>query len=224
MRKLSREKRSMVLNALVEGTSVSATARMCRVSKLTVLRLLADVGSLCRDFHDVTVRELRPQRVQVDEIWSFVGCKEKAKAQGAGGHGDAWVWVAIDADSKLCVSYLVGTRDAECANAFMGDVAERIVTRVQLTSDGHRSYLDAVENAFGIADVDYAQLVKLYGEAPGTGPERKYSPGKCNGSHKVSVFGLPDKKHVSTSYVERQNLTLRMGPVTGRPNIHRRRW
>ncbi|MEK6797648.1 MAG: hypothetical protein AABZ12_01640 [Planctomycetota bacterium] len=174
MRKLSSEKRSMVLNALVEGVSVSATARMSKVSKLTVLRLLADVGSLCRDFHDVTVRGLRPKRIQVDEVWSFVGGKEKAKKAGADVHGDAWVWIALDADSKLVVSYMVGERDAVNARGFMLDVAERVMGRLQLTSDGLQVYLEAVENAFGF-DVDYSMLVKMYGpEGAGNSAEHKY--------------------------------------------------
>jgi len=211
MRKLSRDKRSMVLGAMVEGNSVNSTARMCKVSKLTVLRLLADVGSLCRDFHDITVCGLRSKRVQVDEVWSYVGCKEKAKAHGADGHGDAWVWIALDADSKLVVSYMVGGRDATYARGFMLDVADRVTGRVQLTSDGHKAYLEAVQNAFGF-DVDYSQLVKMYGpDGVGNDAEHKYSPGKCNGAKKVPVIGLPDKDHISTSFVERQNLTLRMG-------------
>jgi len=210
MRKLSTDKRSMVLNALIEGSSVNATARMCKVSKLTVLRLLADVGSLCRDFHDVAVRDLRSKRIQVDEIWSFVGCKEKAKKAGADGHGDAWVWIAIDADSKLVVSFLLGGRDAFYAQQFMADVADRLATRVQLTSDGHGAYLEAVEGAFGF-DVDYAQLVKTYGSPNAErGSEAKYSPPKINGAKKHPVIGLPERQHISTSFVERQNLTLRM--------------
>lgn len=210
MRKLSRDKRTAILNALVEGCSINSTTRMCHVSKLTVLRLLADVGSLCRDFHDVAVRGLHCQRVQCDEIWSFVGCKAKSKEQGKQGHGDAWTWIALDADTKLVVSYLVGARDATCANEFMGDVASRINSRTQLTTDGLKAYLDAVEGAFGF-DVDYAQLVKMYGpDSAGSGPERKYSPGKCNGAKRIKHFGLPDSEHISTSYIERQNLTLRM--------------
>ncbi|MEE9297283.1 MAG: IS1 family transposase [Phycisphaerae bacterium] len=211
MRKLTTEKRIAILGALVEGCSINSTARMCGVSKLTILRLLADVGSLCCDYHDLMVRGLHSQRVQVDEIWSFVGCKARTKAAGGYGHGDAWTWVAMDADAKLVVSYLVGNRDATCANTFMLDVAERINTRVQLTSDAHGTYLNAVENAFG-SEVDYAMLLKLYGpDTSGDGPERKYSPGKCNGTRKLVQFGMPDKKHVSTSFIERLNLTLRMG-------------
>jgi len=210
MRKLNQDKRSMVLNALVEGCSINSTARMCGVSKLTVLRLLADVGSLCCDYHDLVVRGLSCQRIQCDEIWSFIGCKGKSKRQGKRGYGDSWTWVAIDSDTKLVVSYLVGQRDAGCANAFMLDVAGRINNRPQLTTDGLKEYIEAVEGAFGF-DVDFAQLVKLYGpETKGEGAEHKYSPAKCNGSKKMRQIGLPARQHISTSHVERQNLSLRM--------------
>ncbi len=200
----------MVISALVEGNSINSTARLCGVSKLTVLRLLSDVGVLCRDFHDITVRGLACNRIQADEIWSFCGAKQKNVEAGKQGHGDVWTWIALDADTKLVVSYLVGQRNASCANEFMCDVAERIVNRMQLTTDGLKLYLDAVENAFGF-EVDYAQLVKMYGsDGTGKSPEHKYSPGKCNGAKKVLQCGVPEKAHVSTSYVERQNLTLRM--------------
>lgn len=211
MRKLSTDKRAAVISALVEGTSVSSTARMCGVSKLTVLRLLADVGSLCRDYHDLAVRGLHSQRIQCDEVWSFVGCKQKNREKGKRGHGDAWTWVAMDADTKLVIAYLVGGRDAGCAREFMLDVAGRVNSRVQLTTDGHGAYLDAVENAFGF-DVDYAMLVKLYGPEGGkTTAERKYSPAQCTGARKMAQIGIPARKHISTSYIERQNLTVRMG-------------
>ncbi len=200
----------MVLNALVEVYSINSTTRMCSVSKLTVLRLLADIGRLCCDYHDLVVRGLSCRRVQVDEIWSFCGAKQKSVEAGKQGYGDIWTWVGMDADNKLVVSYLVGGRGASYAHAFMHDIAERLVNRIQLTSDGWGVYLDAVESAFGF-DVDYAQLVKMYGpDSDADGPERKYSPGKCNGSKKIPQFGLPDRQHVSTSYIERQNLTLRM--------------
>jgi IS1 family transposase len=210
MRKLSRDKRVAVLSALTEGTSIRATCRMCGVSKLTVLRLLADVGQLCADFHDLTVRGLTCRRVQADEIWSFVGCKEKRKVRGGSGAGDCWTWVAIDADTKLAVSYLVGLRDSGYATEFMQDVHSRIVNRVQLTTDGHVAYFDAVEDAFGDG-IDYAMLRKLYGNDL-TLPieQRRYSPPKCYSAVPTVVKGNPDMAHVSTSYIERQNLTIRM--------------
>ncbi len=210
MRKLSKDKREAILNALIEGCSINSTTRMCGVSKLTVLRLLADVGSLCLDYHDLTVKDVQSKRIQCDEIWSFVGCKQKNKEIGKVGHGDVWTWVALDADSKLVVSYLVGPRNADVARELMLDVKARVANRIQLTTDGLGTYFKAVENAFGL-DVDFAQLVKLYGpDGSGKGPERKYSPGQCNGTKKVIHFGAPDRDHISTSYIERSNLTLRM--------------
>src|SRR5438552_342206 len=173
MRKLSTEKRVAILSALVEGNSINATCRMTGASKVTVLRLLADVGTFCAEYHNITVRELQSKRVQLDEIWSFCGCKDKAKEQGAGGFGSVWTWTAIDADSKLCVSYLVATRDAECATDFCRDVADRLASRIQLTSDGYKPYLAAVDAAFA-GGVDYAMLVKIYGaERPDAA---RYSP------------------------------------------------
>ena len=154
MRKLNKDKRTQIIEALIEGCGVNATARICHVSKLTVLRLLSDLGDLCRDFHDLTVQGLTCQRVQLDEIWSFVGCKEKTRLSGGTGAGDAWVWVGIDADTKLVVSYMLGLRNSEYANIFVKDVARRLVNRVQLTSDRHLPYLTAVESAFG-KNVDY---------------------------------------------------------------------
>jgi len=207
MRKLSREKRAAIISALVEGSSVNSTARLVGCSKVTVLRLLADVGTLCADHHDLTVRGLSSRRIQCDEVWSFIGGKEKAKKQGALVHGDCWVHVAIDADTKLTIAYLVGSRDTATAKAFMLDVADRIDTRVQVTTDGHRPYLEAVEAAWG-GEVDYAMLVKRF-EAERAG-EARYSPPKCTGCEKHRVSGEPDADHISTSYVERSNLTLRM--------------
>ena len=191
---------------MIEGGGVNAAARICDMSKLTVLRFLANVGSLCRDYQDLAVRGLHSQRVQCDEVWSFVGCKQKNRKKGKQGDGDAWTWVAMDADSKLVISYLVGGRDAGYARAFMLDMADRSNNRAQLTTDGHGVYLDAVENAFG-----FAMLIKLCGpEGAQSTPERKYSPGKCNGTRKCRQIGIPDSRHMSTSYIERQNLTLRM--------------
>jgi IS1 family transposase len=210
MNKLNPERRAQVVAALVEGNSIRATVRMTGVAKNTVVKLLVDLGSACWDYQDATLRDLRCKRIQCDEIWSFVGAKAKnadpAKV-ATGEAGDVWTWVALDADSKLAVSWLVGGRDAGYATEFMQDVADRLGNRVQLTTDGHKAYLDAVEDAFG-ADIDYAQLVKLYGEAPEA--EKRYSPAQCNGCRKTPVTGNPDRRHISTSFVERQNLTMRM--------------
>jgi len=188
-----------------------AITRATGVSKTTVSKLLNDVGAACADYHDKYVVKLRCRRVQVDEIWAFVYAKQKnvseAKAAPEGA-GDAWTWTAIDADTKLAVSWLVGPRDATSAMLFMQDVANRIDRRVQVTSDGLKCYIDAVDAAFG-GLVDYAMLVKTYGEAP-EGAKGRYSPAECTGAKRVRISGSPDVDHVSTSYVERQNLTMRM--------------
>ena len=199
-----------MLGLLVEGMSLRATSRLADVSINTVFKLLVDVGRACQAYHDEHMRGLSCQRVQCDEIWSFVYSKQKntpERLRGLPGIGDVWTWVALDADNKLAVSWLVGGRDAQYANAFMLDVADRLANRVQLTTDGHYAYLEAVEGAFG-ADVDYATLVKMYGQAPEG--QRRYSPPVCVGAKKEKVNGGPDPKHVSTSYVESQNLTMRM--------------
>jgi IS1 family transposase len=212
MNKLSLEDRARILHLLCEGTSIRAVTRLTGASKNTVAKLLSDAGKACAAYHDANVRDVKAARVQVDEIWSFTYAKQKnvATAKDAPeGAGDTWTWTAIDADSKLIVSYLVGGRDAEYAMWFMDDLAARLANRVQLTSDGHRAYLEAVEGAFG-CDVDYAQLVKIYGELGGKTPERRYSPAECNGIRKRTVEGRPDDAHISTSYVERSNLTMRM--------------
>jgi len=211
MNQLSTAKRARVIGALVEGNSINATCRMLGVGKHTVLRLLEDAGIACTKFHDRYVRNLRVRRLQCDEIWSFVGAKMKnaSEEKVAEGWGDVWTWTAIDADTKLCVGYLVGGRDAGWAYDFMQDCAERIKGRVQLTTDAHKAYLQAVEGAFG-GDVDYAQLQKIYG-APTDADQRRYSPAKCIGTDMKVVSGDPDPEHVSTSYVERQNLSMRMG-------------
>jgi len=210
MNKLSLEDRAKILHLLCEGMSIRAITRLTGASKNTVAKLLVDAGKACSDYHDANVRGVKASRIQVDEIWSFTYAKQKnvAMAKDAPeGAGDTWTWTAIDADSKMIVSYLVGGRDAEYAMWFMDDLRSRLANRVQITSDGHNAYLEAVEGAFG-GDVDYAQLVKLYGPTA-TAPGR-YSPAACIGSRKRTVEGKPDADHVSTSYVERQNLTMRM--------------
>ena len=195
--------------ALVEGNSIRATSRMTGVARNTVTKLLVDLGKASMIFHDKYVRQLRVRRLQCDEIWAYVGAKAKnvTPAKKEIGWGDVWTWVGIDADTKLIVSYLVGGRGADWAMDFMKDAASRIHGRVQITTDGHRAYLEAVEDAFGM-DVDYAQLQKIYGASLET--ETRYSPAVCIGCDMKVVSGNPDPKHVSTSYVERQNLTMRM--------------
>lgn len=210
MNTLPHAKRALILNLLVEGSSMQSISRVAGVSINTVAALLKAAGEACEAFHDRTVRGVKAKRVQCDEIWSFVYAKAKnvptAKAAPEGA-GDCWTWTALDADSKLMIAWEVGKRDASYANAFMQDVADRLATRVQLTTDGHGPYLQAVEGAFGI-DVDYAMLVKSYGQPEGA--VGRYSPGECVSATKQRVTGKPDMDHVSTSYVERQNLTMRM--------------
>jgi IS1 family transposase len=210
MNRLDIQSRTRIVNALLEGNGIRSTARLNDCSPVTVLKLLEDVGIACAVYHDQRVRALRVRRLQCDEIWSFVGAKAKnvSEEKKQAGWGDTWTWVGIDADSKLVVSYLVGERDSGWAREFMNDCASRISNRVQITTDGHRAYLEAVEDAFG-ADIDYAMLQKIYG-APSDEETRRYSPAKCIGCDMKVVSGDPDPKHVSTSYVERQNLTMRM--------------
>src|SRR6266852_6694336 len=211
MNKLPLETRVHILSMLCEGSSMRSISRVCDVSINTVSKLLVDAGKACAAFHDATVQAVKSRRIQVDEIWSFTYAKQKnvatAKRQDLA-YGDTWTWTAIDAETKLIISWLVGGRDGEYAMAFMDDLRSRLANRVQLTSDGHRAYLEAVEGAFG-ADVDYAQLVKLYGTAPDAFKGR-YSPAECIGAHRERIEGNPDPKHISTSYAERQNLTMRM--------------
>ena len=213
MNKLPQHKRAMILSMLVEGMSMRSISRTVGVSINTVTKLLVDAGEACAAYHDETVREVHARRVQCDEIWSFCYAKQKnvktAKAAPEGA-GDVWTWTAIDSDSKMILAYEVGDRSAETAIEFMDDLRARLANRVQLTTDGNKAYLEAVEGAFG-GDVDFAQLVKLYGEAGNKGPERKYSPMVCSGAIKRRVEGNPDPAAVSTSYVERHNLTMRMG-------------
>ena len=210
MNRLPTETRVQILNMLCEGSSIRAISRITGASTTTILKLLVDAGLACARFHDENVRSVKSAKVQCDEIWSFCYAKAKnvAKAKAAPEHaGDVWTWTALGSDSKLIVSYLVGGRDSEYAMEFMDDLRGRLANRVQLTTDGHKAYLRAVEEAFG-ADVDYAMLVKLYGEGPKT--EARYSPAVCVGARKDVIMGSPDKKHVSTSHVERSNLSLRM--------------
>ncbi len=210
MNKLSTAKRSQVIRCLVEGNSIRATVRMTGVAKNTVVKLLVDLGEACSRFQHEALRDLYCEHIQADEIWSFVYAKQKNVPQelrGTFGVGDVWTFTAIDADTKLVLSWLVGPRDLDSATAFMHDVVSRLHNRVQLTTDGHTMYLEAVESAFG-AEVDYAMLQKQYGVPPEA--ERRYSPPECIGTSTEVVQGNPDPEHVSTSYVERQNLTMRM--------------
>jgi IS1 family transposase len=210
MNKLPMAKRIQILSMLCEGSSMRSISRVVDVSINTVSGLLVDAGKACAEHHDRTVRAVKSKRIQADEIWSFCYAKQKnvATAKAAPEEaGDVWTWTALDADSKLIVSYLIGGRDADYANEFIQDVASRLANRVQLTTDGHKPYLEAVEGAFG-ADVDYAMLIKHYGEP--VGALGRYSPGDCIGTELRRVEGRPDIRHVSTSYSERQNLTMRM--------------
>lgn len=211
MNKLSRTARAQILGLMVEGMSLRAISRITGASKNTVVKLMEDAGDAFSDYQDRTMRGLTCKRVQVDEIWAFVYAKAKnvgAAKAAPDGAGDCWTWLAIDADTKLIPSFYVGNRDAYAAQAFIGDLAGRLAGRVQLTSDGHKPYLEAVEQSFG-ADIDYAMLIKHYGEP--VGGLGKYSPGECVGTELRRVEGRPDPAHVSTSYAERANLTLPMG-------------
>lgn len=212
MNRLSIKQRAQIIHMLVEGNSLRATARMADVSRNTVSKLLEDVGAACLDYQDKALRNLTCTRIQCDEIWSFVYAKQKnvrEELKGTFGVGDVWTWTAICADSKLVPCWNVGTRDADAAHAFISDLAGRLSHRVQLTTDGHRPYLEAVEDSFG-AGIDYAMLIKLYGTPAGQGDERRYSPSECTGTKVERIEGNPDPKFISTSYVERQNLTMRM--------------
>ena len=208
--RLPTETRVQILNMLCEGVSMRAISRMTGVSTNTVDKLLIDAGLACAQHHDKAVRGVKSQRIQCDEIWSFVYAKAKnvkhAKA-APDGAGDVWTWTALDSDSKMILSYLVGGRDADYARAFMEDLQQRLVNIVQLTTDGHKAYLTAVEGAFG-NKIAYAQLQKIYGEGPKT--EARYSPAECIGAKKIRITGNPKEQDVSTSHVERSNLSMRM--------------
>jgi IS1 family transposase len=211
MNRLDIAKQNQVVSALVEGNSIRATVRMTGVAKNTVAKLLVELGAACSEYMNRVLVNLPCKLLQVDELWSFVGCKQKqvtVKKLQKGVCGDVWTWIAIDADTKLVPCFMIGQRDPIAAREFMEDLAGRLANRVQLTSDGHRPYLKAVQQAFG-NDIDFAMLVKIYGEIDTEG-QRRYSPATCIGCETKVVSGSPDPKHISTSYVERQNLTVRM--------------
>lgn len=211
MNKLPSETRARVLHLLCEGQSIRATVRLTGVSKNTISKLLVTAGQACMAYQDRTLVNLTGTRWEVDELWSFVGAKEKnvpADKKNIGEMGDVWTWVALDAKSTLVGAWYIGDRDAEAAMFFMDNLAKRLANRVQLTSDGHAPYLQAVEGAFG-CDIDFAQLVKIYGVTEGKGPEKRYSPAQCLGARKQVIEGKPDKSKISTSYVERNNGIIR---------------
>lgn len=210
MNRLSTERRAQILRCLVEGNSIRSTSRITGTAKNTVVKLLVDAGKACVEYQDKALKNLTCKRLQCDEIWSFCYSKQKNIPQehkGKFGYGDVWTWTAICADTKLIPSWLVGDRSSETAYVFIQDLASRLKHRVQLTTDGYTAYLEAVEGGFG-ADIDYAMLIKLYGSDPDG--EKRYSPAKIISTKGNSVTGNPDPKHISTSYVERQNLTMRM--------------
>jgi IS1 family transposase len=210
MNKLTVDKRSQVVSALVEGNSIRATVRMTGAAKNTIVKLLIELGEACLKYQDKTLRNLTCKRIQCDEIWSFCYAKDKnvpEDKRSTFGYGDVWTWVAIDADTKLVASFMVGSRSSQTAKTFIDDLAGRLANRVQLTTDGHRAYLQAVEDAFG-ANIDYAMLIKLYGGD--SEQEKRYSLAECIGTREVGVTGRPDPKRISNSHVERQNLTMRM--------------
>ncbi len=210
MNKLSIDRQAEIIRVLCEGNSIRSTARITGVAINTVVKLLRDVGAACLEYQDKNLRNLPCKKLQVDEIWSFVYSKDKnvpEDKQGQFGYGDVWTFTAIDADTKLVPCWLVDTRDAEAAYEFISDLKGRLSNRVQLTTDGHKMYTEAVEKVYG-SEIDYAMIIKLYGQDAEA--EKKYSPAKCIASEKHVVKGNPDTTKVSTSYVERQNLTMRM--------------
>lgn len=210
MNRLDNATRARVISCLVEGNSIRATVRITKAAKNTVTKLLVDLGRACREFHDKNVSNISARRIPCDEIWCFVYARAKnvTEEQMAKGADDVWTWVAIDAATRLVVSYLCANRDAASAMIFLEDLASRVTHRIQITSDGHRAYAEAVEGALGM-DVDYAMLIKLYG-APSEKYNNKYSPSECIGIRTAILSGNPDPRHISTSFVERQNLTMRM--------------
>ncbi len=214
MNRLPVDRRTKIIGMLAEGMSLRAASRLADVSINTVTKLLVDVGAACQEYQDAHLRNLKSKRIQCDEIWAFVYAKAKnlpEDMKGAFGVGDVWTWTAIDADTKLVPSWAVGRRDAFTGHAFMLDLASRLANKVQLTTDGHKVYLEAVEGAFGNA-IDYAMLVKIYeGDSGKKSPaEVRYSPARCTGSREQAITGQPDPRHISTSFAERQNLTMRM--------------
>ncbi|HEV2328741.1 MAG TPA: IS1 family transposase [Verrucomicrobiae bacterium] len=212
MNRLNTEERAKIIGCLVEGNSMRATARLNYVSINTVVKLLREAGRACSKYQDKVFRNLNCKRLQCGEIWSFVYAKDKnlpEEMRGQDGVGSVWTWTAIDADTKLVPCWYIGARDASAAYHFMHDVAGRLIGRVQLTTDGHKPYLNAVEDAFG-ADIDYAMLQKIYGVAPTDNAEIRYSPAQCMGARRAVISGNPDYRHISTSHAERHNLTMRM--------------
>jgi IS1 family transposase len=210
MNKLPIQKRVQILSMLCEGSSMRSISRVCDVSINTVAKMLVDAGNVCMAYHDEKVRGVTAKRVQVDEVWTFTAAKQKnvpGMKKPVDGAGDTWTWTGIDADTKLIVSWFVGGRDGDHAKLFIADLAARLANRVQLTSDAHKPYLQAVEDAFG-GEVDYAILQKIYGRA--SEGEKRYSPAECIGIRKGKISGSPDERHISTSYIERQNLSMRM--------------
>ena len=210
MRKLSLEKRALLVGLLVKGNSIRASSRLSGVAYNSVLTFVGDIGRACTDFQDETIRNVTAQRVQADEIWAFCYAKDKNvpdAMKGQDGVGSVWTWVALDADSKLAISWLIGDRSGAAASVFLHDVAGRLANKVQLTTDGHRAYLSAVESAFG-SEIDYAMLEKVYGPSPEG--ERRYSPAECIGCKRHIIMGSPDPEKINTSFVERQNLNMRM--------------
>jgi IS1 family transposase len=215
MNKMSNERRAQIIRGLVEGNSIASLVRMTGVAKTTILRLVVEFGEACEKFHDERVVKLNTRRLQCDEVWAFVGAKEKNASFEKKlilKWGDAWTWTALDSDSKLMISWIIGPRHAGNANAIMRDVASRLNNRVQVTTDGHHSYRNAVANAFGVdRRSDYAQCVKIYGKDSADSTAARYGPSECTGVEIKVMWGDPDPEHITTSHVERSNLTVRMG-------------